>query len=253
MIAIRRAIGVALLCASMPLGAAAQATADAPTAVLQTLGYRLAMLTNPAACFDIAPGSTGARELTRVLAADPGNQEIEADYPGYIAYATTVVIARTQAIQDRLAAETWTALAAIYDAELSPIQLSQANSFFATEAGQRMVLDVCANANLEIIGDAMLASPDYLVSGDAIDRTQRQAAEASAARVASYPARDRAAIQWFGQTDASRATAVLRPRVFATIAEVSNRPDPEFDALIERDIDRFFERAAKGGKPARAP
>ncbi len=259
MIAVFRAICAATLCVSMPMGATAQDAASsqapvaAPATAVQSPAYRLAMLTNPIECFDVSPGSAAANGLSRMIAADPNIREIEADHVGYTAYVTSVIITHTQANRGRLAEEAWAALAPVLEGGMSPLQLSQANSFYATEAGRRLVRDICANTDMQIIGDAMVASGDYSVDAQAIDRTLSGAANASMSAIAAYPARDRAAVTWFLQTEANRAMAALRPTLVATIAEVSNRPDPAFDAAIERDIDRFFERAAKGGKPARAP
>ena len=182
---------------------------------------------------------TARRMLLGVLARDPDMAALEADHPGLSKAIWGAVEAETRTYAEASLAEYRALLAGVYDRRLSSAELRGLSRFYTTPTGQKIVRAMYQPASVDgLVGD-LVRDPDGKISqktANAMDRAARARAESS------VTAADAPALAELTRTISLAKLDSLGEEVTRVTLDWSNRPDPEFEARIERLMIEAVER-----------
>ncbi|MCA1198755.1 hypothetical protein K9B35_12315 [Sphingomonas sp. R647] len=224
------------------LAGAPVASATAPLAAetaptVSPAALKLAATTNPAEGITSESDRlfTGG-ELAESMRADPEMAETEREYPGLIDH---IAAQMRPTIERQVMASLptlWNRLARIYDANLTPAEIDQAQRYYGSSAGSRLIRAVSRHFDYK----PMLS--ESAQDEDVSTTSMRQGLAAGMpAIIAQMSSEDQAALMAFARTPTFTKIQKINPEIARVKAAWVNESTPEADAELEAVVTKAAE------------
>lgn len=238
-------IAICLFITALAGAPVASATAPLPTQEASSVSpaaLKLAETTNPAEGITSESDRlfTGG-ELAASMRADPEMAETEREYPGFIDH----IIAQMRPTIERQVITSlptlWNRLARIYDANLTPAEIEQAQRYYGSSAGSRLISAVSRHFDFKPMLSE--AAQDEDISA----KSMRQGLAAGMpAIIAQLSSEDQAALMAFARTPAFAKIQKINPEVVQVKAAWMNESSPEEEAELEAVVKKAAEEFMAG-------
>lgn len=175
-------------------------------------------------------------ELAAALRSNPDMAETEREYPGIVDH----IVIRMRPAVERMTRDAlpklWERTARLFDVHMTPSEIAQAQAFYGSPAGQRLIDAVSRNFDFKpMLGEA---TTDKDISAGSF---RQGVAAGMPAIIAGMSKADQAVLLAFGSTAAFAKIQKLNPEVMRVKAAWANETTPEQDAELEAIVTRAAE------------